>query len=83
MAAVNAAITDARDPARVVHDQAQPAASTFVRTGLAAQRTSRTIRDLRHDPATQTAVERAEYLAGASTMCRLEQRTRRAAAVAG
>lgn len=38
--------------------------------------------ELRHDPALQTAVSRAETLASASTLCRLEQRAERSTAVA-
>ena len=81
MRAVNAAIADPRDPARVVHNQLSLLRQR-VYTLACGYEDLNDHQALRHDPAVQTAVERDERLASASTLCRLEQRTARATAVA-
>ena len=81
MKAVNAAIADPRDPDRVVHDQLSLLRQRVYALACGYEDLN-DHQDLRHDPAIQTAVERDERLASASTLCRLEQRTGRAAAVA-
>ena len=81
MKAVNAAIADPRDPTRVVHDQLSLLRQRVYALACGYEDLN-DHQDLRGDPAIQTAVERTERLASASTLCRLEQRTGRAAAVA-
>ena len=81
MRAVNAAIADPRDPARVIHDQLSLLRQRVYALACGYEDLN-DHQDLRHDPAVQTAVESDARLASASTLCRLEQRAGRAAAVA-
>ena len=79
--AIAAALPDPRDPALVEHSQL-----TLVRQrifGLCHGYEDLNDHDtLRHDPAWQTAIEQVKPLASSPTLCRLENRADRAAAVA-
>ncbi|MCG8026299.1 MAG: IS1380 family transposase, partial [Candidatus Thiodiazotropha endolucinida] len=81
MRAANAAIADPRDPNRVLHDQLSLLRQRVFALACGYEDLN-DHQDLRNDPAIQTAVERDERLASASTLCRLEQRMGRTAAVA-
>ncbi len=79
--ALDAVLTDPRDPLQITHRQVDLLRQRIY--GLALGYEDLNDHDtLRHDLAWQTAVERDEALASSPTLCRLEQRVDRKAAVA-
>ena len=81
VAALDTVLADPRDPALITHRQVDLLRQRIY--GLALGYEDLNDHDtLRHDLAWQTAVERADALASSPTLCRLEQRVDRKAAVA-
>jgi hypothetical protein len=81
VAALNAVLPDPRDPLQITHQQVDLLRQRIY--GLALGYEDLNDHDtLRHDLVWQTAVERAEPLASSPTLCRLEQRVDRRAALA-
>jgi len=79
--ALDAVLPDPRDPLQITHRQVDLLRQRIY--GLALGYEDLNDHDtLRHDPAWQTAVERREALASSPTLCRLEQRVDRKAALA-
>ena len=79
--ALSACLPDSRDPALITHTQQELLRQRIF--GLAQGYEDLNDHDtLRHDLAWQTAVERGTTLASSPTLCRLEQRVDRRAAVA-
>jgi hypothetical protein len=79
--ALNGCVVDPRDPTLITHRQEELLRQRIF--GLAQGYEDLNDHDtLRHDVAWQTAVERSEALASSPTLCRLEQRVDRQAAVA-
>jgi hypothetical protein len=79
--ALDAVLADPRDPALITHRQGDLLRQRIY--GLALGYEDLNDHDtLRHDLAWQTAVEREDALASSPTLCRLEQRVDRKAAVA-
>ena len=79
--ALSGCVADPRDPALITHRQEELLRQRIF--GLAQGYEDLNDHDtLRHDLAWQTAVERGDVLASSPTLCRLEQRADRRAAVA-
>ena len=78
---MDAVLPDPRDPSLITHRQVDLLRQRIY--GLALGYENLNDHDtLRHDPAWQCAVERTETLASSPTLCRLEHRVDRRAAVA-
>jgi hypothetical protein len=81
VAALDGALPDPRDQALIVHRQIDLLRQRIYGLALGYEDLN-DHKTLRHDLAWQTALERTATLAGDSTLCRLEQRVDRKAAVA-
>ena len=81
VAALDGVLPDPRAPALIVHRQVDLLRQRIYGLALGYEDLN-DHETLRHDLAWQTALERTERLAGDSTLCRLEQRVDRQAAVA-
>jgi hypothetical protein len=81
VAALDGVLPDPRDPALIQHRQVDLLRQRIYGLALGYEDLN-DHETLRHDLALQTALERTETLAGDSTLCRLEQRVDRQAAVA-
>jgi hypothetical protein len=81
VAALDGVLPDPRDQALIVHRQVDLLRQRIYGLALGYEDLN-DHETLRHDLAWQTALERTETLAGDSTLCRLEQRVDREAAVA-
>lgn len=79
--ALDAVLPDPRDPLLIRHAQVDLLRQRIYGLALGYEDLN-DHESLRHDLAWQTALQRTEPLAGDSTLCRLEQRAGRAAAVA-
>ena len=81
VAALDGVLPDPRDQALIVHQQVDLLRQRIYGLALGYEDLN-DHETLRHDLALQTALERTQPLAGDSTLCRLEQRVDRQAAVA-
>jgi len=81
VAALDAVLPDPRDPLQITHRQVDLLRQRIYGLALGYEDLN-DHQTLRHDVAWQTAVERGEALASSPTLCRLEQRADRKAAVA-
>ncbi len=81
MKAIDTVIPDPRDPELITHSQLSLLRQRVYGLALGYEDLN-DHENLRTDPAIQTAVDRDTHLGSQSTLCRLEQRSNRAAAVA-